>query len=193
MLIGQAAGALAAISVKQQKQLRDVPVRELQDSLLRADAMIMPYIDVTPDSLHFQSIQRIGATGILKGKGIPYKWANQTWFYPNNYVDINQLKRDSDGMLNSIELQHEYLTIADAISLIKKTLSTTNVRSWSDGDLQNQEIFNRKFHDIWNREGLTNFDVNRKITRLEFAVILDKTIDPFGSFEVDHNGMLKKD
>ncbi len=193
MLIGQAAGVLAAISVKQQKYLRDVSVREVQNSLLKADAMIMPYIDATPDSLHFYSIQRIGATGILQGKGIPNKWANQTWFYPNNFVDINQLKIDSDGMLDIIELQHEYLTIADAISLIKKTLSTTKVRSWSDGELQHQEIFNRKFNDIWEREGLKNFDADRNITRLEFAVMLDKTIDPFLNYEVDHNGVLKKE
>lgn len=193
MLIGQAAGALAAISVKQDKRIRDVQVRVVQDSLLNSNAMIMPYIDATPDSLHFQSIQRIGATGILRGKGIPYKWANQTWFYPYNNVNTKELLNDSDGMLYSIDFQHEYLSIADAISLIKKTLSTTKVRSWSDGDLQNQDIFNRKFHDIWNREGLTNFDANRKITRLEFAVMLDKIIDPFHHYEIDHNGALKKD
>ena len=193
MLIGQAAGALAAISVKQDKRIRDVPVRVVQDNLLKADAMIMPYIDATPDSLHFQSIQRIAATGILRGKGIPYKWANQTWFYPSNYVNAKELMSDSDGMLDSIDFQHEHLTIADAISLIKKTLSSKKVRPWLDEELHNEELFNKKFHDIWDREGLTNFDESRNITRLEFAVMLDKTIDPFHHHEVDHGGILKKE
>jgi len=191
MLIGQAAGALAAISVKQQKQLRDVPVRELQDSLLRADAMIMPYIDVTPDSLHFQSIQRIGATGILRGKGIPYKWANQTWFYPHDHVSTYELKKDSKEMLSSIEFEHEYLTIADAISLIKKTLLEKKVNSSLAEELQNHELFSKKIFKICIEEGLSNFDESRNITRMEFAVMLDKTIDPFHNYEVDHNGVIR--
>ena len=191
MLIGQAAGVLAAMSVQQQKKLRDVSVREVQNCLLKADAMIMPYIDATPDSLHFYSIQRIGATGILRGKGIPNKWANQTWFYPNDYVNINELKKDSKEMLASIDFQRQYLSIADARELIYKTLLNKKRKSMGDEELKSFELFNKTFNQIWDREGLKKFDVNRNITRLEFAVMLDKTVDPFGSFEVDHNGLIK--
>ena len=191
MLIGQAAGVLAAMSVQQQKKLRDVSVREVQNCLLKADAMIMPYIDATPDSLHFYSIQRIGATGILRGKGIPNKWANQTWFYPNDYVNINELKKDSKQMLASIDFQRQYLSIADARELISKTLLVKKRKVLGDEELKSFELFNKTFNQIWDREGLKKFDVNRNITRLEFAVMLDKTVDPFGSFEVDHNGLIK--
>ena len=191
MLIGQAAGVLAAMSVQQQKKLRDVSVREVQNCLLKADAMIMPYIDATPDSLHFYSIQRIGATGILRGKGIPNKWANQTWFYPNDYVNINELKKDSKQMLASIDFQRQYLSIADARELIYKTLLVKKRKVLGDEELKSFELFNKTFNQIWDREGLKKFDVNRNITRLEFAVMLDKTVDPFGSFEVDHNGLIK--
>jgi len=193
MLIGQAAGVLAAISVEQQKKLSDVSVREVQKKLLESQAMIMPYIDATPDSMHFKAIQRIGATGILRGKGIPYKWANQTWFYPNNHVNINELKKDSEGMLAHIEFQHKHLTISDTRQLFHKTLLAKKMILWSTEELQNNKKFNKKFHKIWDREGLTFFDENRSITRLEFAVMLDKIIDPFGSYEVDHNGSLMKD
>jgi hypothetical protein len=154
--------------------------------------MIVPYIDATPDSLHFQSIQRIGATGILRGEGIPYKWANQTWFYPNDYVNANELKKNSMEMLSSIEFQHEYLSIADARELIYKTILNKKRKSMGDEDLKSFELFNKIYNQVWNREGLKNFDVNRNITRLEFAVMLDKTVDPFGSFEVDHNGLIKR-
>jgi hypothetical protein len=168
-------------------------VRDVQEKLLEFEAMIMPYIDVTPDSLHFRSIQRIGATGILRGKGIPYKWANQTWFYPNNFVSIRELKKNSNEMLASIEFEHEYLTIADAFSLIKKTLLEKMVNSSLAEVLQNHELFNRKMLKIWIEEGLSNFDESRNITRMEFAVMLDKTIDPFRIYEVDYNGNLKID
>jgi hypothetical protein len=55
----------------------------VQEKLLEAGGYLMPYIDVKRDDPAFASIQRIGATGILKGTGVPFKWANQTWFYPN--------------------------------------------------------------------------------------------------------------
>jgi hypothetical protein len=61
----------------------------------------------------------------------------------------------------------------------------------TDKELNHQQLFNKKFYNIWNREELKNFDEQRNITRLEFAVMLDKTVDPFGSFEVDDNGLIK--
>jgi len=43
--------------------------------------------DVSPeDSVYFQPIQRVGLQGLLKGTGVPYKWANQTWFYPDSLL-----------------------------------------------------------------------------------------------------------
>jgi len=193
MLIGQAAGVLAATSVQQQKRLRDVSVRDMQQKLLESEAMIMPYIDATPDSMHFKAIQRIGATGILRGKGIPYKWANQTWFYPKNFVNVTELKRNAEGMLANIEFQHEYLSVSDARELIYKTLMAKKINAWSNPALQNLELFNKKFYEIWSGEGLTNFDEHRNINRMEFAVMLDKIIDPFGRYKVDHNGMIIKE
>ena len=40
----------------------------------------------------------------------------------------------------------------------------------------------------WNELGLSNFDVNRIVTRLEAAVVIDAAFDPFGMFGVDYNG-----
>ncbi|QJB33910.1 FAD-dependent oxidoreductase [Chitinophaga oryzae] len=84
--LGQAAGALAAISLQQKIQPRQVAVRQVQQALLKAGVYLMPYIDVPKEHPHFDAIQRIGATGILRGIGIPYTWANQTWFYPQRPI-----------------------------------------------------------------------------------------------------------
>lgn len=89
--IGQAAGALAAVSIKQGVQPREVNVREVQQALLDADAYLMPFIDVKHADKYFQAYQRIGSTGILKGTGIAYKWANQTWFYPDRAISQHEL------------------------------------------------------------------------------------------------------
>lgn len=80
MQIGQAAGALAALSVIQERPVREVSVRDVQDVLLDAGAYIMPYRDLKPSDGNFGVIQRIGATGIVKGEGRNEGWSNQTWF-----------------------------------------------------------------------------------------------------------------
>lgn len=89
--IGQASGALASLALQKQVQPREVAIREVQQALLDAKAYIMPFIDVQSTDPHFAAIQRIGATGILKGAGVPFKWANQTWFYPDRKLSGYEL------------------------------------------------------------------------------------------------------
>jgi hypothetical protein len=36
--------------------------------------------------------KKMGAAGILRGSGVPYKWANQTWFYPERMVSEYEWK-----------------------------------------------------------------------------------------------------
>ena len=69
MQIGQAAGALAALAVKEGKNIREVSVREVQNAILDGKGYLLPYLDVELDHPMFKSLQRIGSTGILKGIG----------------------------------------------------------------------------------------------------------------------------
>ncbi|MEZ4828904.1 MAG: FAD-dependent oxidoreductase [Bacteroidia bacterium] len=96
MLIGQAAGAAAAISVKHSLEPRDISVAELQQTLLDARCWLLPFIDVSPEDQDFQSIQRVGVAGLLKGRGVPYKWANQTWFDPDSAVSAAEVRKILD-------------------------------------------------------------------------------------------------
>lgn len=89
--IGQASGALAALSVKQSVLPSQVAIRDVQVALLDHGAYIMPFIDVSTNDPHFKTLQKIGATGVLQGTGIPYKWANQTWFYPEREISAYDL------------------------------------------------------------------------------------------------------
>lgn len=91
MQLGQAAGVMAALCVQQQVQPAKLKVRDVQTALLKANAYIMPFIDVPTTDPQFTIIQKIGATGILKGTGVPYMWANQTWFYPNQPMPAYEL------------------------------------------------------------------------------------------------------
>ena len=51
----------------------------------------MPYADVPKDSICFKPCQRIGATGILKGKGVSIDWHNKTLFRPDAVVAWNDI------------------------------------------------------------------------------------------------------
>ncbi len=120
LLTGQAAGALAALSIKQSLIPKKVSVRLVQQQLLNARAFIMPYIDVKPDDAFFESIQKIGATGIIKGKGLPYKWANQTWFYPeqpmSQYELVDGLKPYYPSLKTYLEASGELLTLSSLLN-----------------------------------------------------------------------------
>lgn len=122
--IGQAAGALAAVALRQNVQPREADIRTVQQALLDAKAYIMPFIDVPAEHPHFAAMQRIGATGILKGAGIPYKWANQTWFYPQRPVSCYEI---ADGLRPYYEPLRTYwnasgepLTVAFLLELFEK-------------------------------------------------------------------------
>lgn len=91
LLLGQAAGAAAALSVKNNVEPRNLDIRALQQVLLDAGCWLMPFADLTPFDSDFQAVQRVGLTGIMHGTGEPVAWANRTWFYPDKMVDRNKL------------------------------------------------------------------------------------------------------
>lgn len=191
LLTGQAAGVLAALSILQKKQPRQVKVRDVQNNLLNARVYIMPYIDVPFNHLHFVAIQKIGATGILRGKGIPYKWANQTWFYPDSNVVTADLLLHLKPYADLKGFTNEFFTVEDAIKLVfsmanfypKKIASS--IFFFSDINKLKVQIGKQ-----WTGWKLNNFNTTRNITRAELAALLDNAINPFRLVEPDVKGSI---
>jgi hypothetical protein len=175
MLTGQAAGTLAALAVKNKQQASQVPVRLVQHTLLQSGAYIMPYFDVKPTHPHFTAIQKAGATGILRGTGQPYQWANRTWFYPDSTVNGPAFISNFIPYAVTAETVSSALTIAEAINMIQKAARQKNKMI----EVNEQQ---------WASWGLSQFDVKRHITRAELAVLLDKTIQPFEQLHINHYG-----
>ena len=172
MQLGQAAGALAALAVIEDRSVREIGVRQLQEALLDAGCYIMPYLDLPKNDRHFKAVQRVGATGILRGEGRNVGWANQTWFrceepllaediFVSDYVDFN------------IGLKPGPVSVAALISTVRD--AGGRIPAGSEGKW-------------WDRLGLKDYAPERTATRLEAAVVLDAAADPFGLFEVDYNG-----
>lgn len=188
--IGQAAGALAATAIKKQQSPKEVNIRALQDTLLSANAYLMPYYDVLPDHPFFSSIQRVGATGFLKGVGEAYKWANRTWFYPDTTVHFTDIQ-DGFKDVYGVELDHElilkpYLSVEEslfAIWMMAQTIKT------NDPSIKQLGVFKQKVKEQWEENyKLQNFDLERPMRRFELAVLIDYLFDPFHKKAVDWSG-----
>ncbi|MDY7394302.1 FAD-dependent oxidoreductase [Aureibaculum sp. 2210JD6-5] len=177
--IGQAAGVLAAISVKENKNPNEISVRQVQNSLLKNGAYIMPFIDTKPSDKAFASMQRIGAMGILKGVGVPYKWANETWFYPERTVSevewINGLKPCYN--VDKIPASGKGITlkfIQDVIKRINPDYSINSIKTnWKK----------------WNIE--QELDGNISLNRRTISILTDKILNPF-EIEIDLQGYILK-
>ncbi len=179
--LGQAAGALAAICIQHNIQPKDVKVREVQDSLLHAGMYLMPYMDVKPEDKSFAAIQRIGATGIMRGTGIAYTWANQTWFYPkraiSEYEYVEGLKTYYPAVKRldptGEDLTPEYMVQALKMAGVKDISDKSFVEAWSK--LEPNGIFQAR----------------KALNREQAAIMTDYFLHPFDQ-QVDFNGHLLK-
>ena len=191
LLTGQAAGVLAALSVNQNKQAREIGVRTVQEVLLKEKAYIMPYFDVRADQKHFAAVQRIGATGILKGTGEPYKWANRTWFYPDSTIASATFANDYKEFVE-MNFTSSTVSIADAVATLTVTAKRFPVlQKNSKWNFLNSSQLQKQIAAQWQNWGFVNFNLQRSITRLELAVLLDAVINPFQLKAIDHEGHYK--
>lgn len=203
LLIGQAAGTLAATAAKENIPAEKVSIRRVQNELLQTNAYIMPYFDLPLLHPHFEAVQKIGATGVLKGQGVPTGWANRTYFHPDSLVNRNQLVKDIAPYNTLKESQHKTLLLSEAIDLIiqmaaeNKIIDTKNSKNsiqttasnykWS---LQNKPLLTKQIKAAWVDWKFGYFAEQMPLTRLEFAVILNATIDPFNLKQVNHQGII---
>jgi hypothetical protein len=165
LLTGQAAGTLAAIAVKDKKEVREVAIRKVQQSLLDQKAFIMPLFDVKPTEPDFETIQKITATGILKTKGESYKWANRTWFSPNATISVQEF---TEG-LNQFDSKNKIVLKQDLVTekLAAKLLAQAG------GKLSKKSKFSDKV-----------------LTKRELAKLIEQSLNPF-AMDIDFSGNLK--
>jgi hypothetical protein len=182
--IGQAAGALAAKALKQKKTIAQTSVRSVQQALLDAGGYLMPYLDLPKTDVHFKAVQRIGATGILKGEGKNVGWSNETWFNVDKLVNAAELKKDLMEFEPNFSWKSENkeLVVNEAIELVYSLATFYRIK----------KVNQAKIIANWQKLQLSNYDAERKITRKELAILLDTYIKPFTLKEVDMKGKFEK-
>jgi len=175
--IGHAAGVLASVTLEQKKPLSEVSVRRVQQVLLEQNAYIMPFLDMNPADPHFQSMQKAGAAGIFRGEGVPYLWANQTWFYPDRlateYEVVDGLRPMYSQLKDFWGASGDYLTGARMmvfLKMIQPELTLENLSlAWKNAALEGE------------------FSTDKKLSRREVSVLLDEMLDFFVK-DVDWRG-----
>lgn len=186
ILTGQAAGTLAALSALNKLDPKAVPVRSVQKELLNNGAYLMPYYDVKPSDPHFVAIQQAGASGVLKGTGIPYQWANQTWFYPDSTVIKNVFADDFRHFYEMPWKQSDPLLWKDATELVWKAgqkWKTPAVVKFASAAGFSEWV--QQQSGSWK---LNTPQPNAPISRRELAVLLYHTFNPFMASAVNHEG-----
>jgi hypothetical protein len=189
LLTGQAAGALAALAARHGREPRAVPVRDVQRALLAAGAFLLPYLDVPPSHPQFARIQRVGATGILKGRGLPHQWANQTWFYPDFPMDAATLAGGLAGF-DRVDLppaDGRPLTVSGALSMVIDYRAAL-LKKDRDRFAALEGKPPRSGLPLWTALGLGAYEPERLVTRAEVAALVDEVLDPFALKPVDHRG-----
>ena len=177
MGIGQAAGVLAALSVQEKNFPRQVSIRKVQDNLLKSKAYLLPFLDVKPEHPNFEAIQRIGATGILKGEGKNHKWSNQTWFYPDSVMTNGEVINALKAIYPNLRMQANEQVMLEKIMADDAFEILTKIQPIPEDYLQSI------MKNYPNR--------NQLITRAILADLIDKIIDPFHKKEVDFKGNFK--
>ena len=160
--IGQIAGLIASESIKQKKKPSELNIRNIQSLILENGGYIQPYLDVEKTHPHFKAYQRIGSTGILRGKGINVGWSNQSWFYPENEVDLELFLNDLSPFID--------LSTYPLNGLMLKDLKT-----WIESIVNEKIDFKSDYLSL----NLTDFNLDRKVNRGELAVIIDFYLNPF--------------
>lgn len=170
MQFGQAAGAVAALSVRKGVKPAGIPVREIQGVLVEAGVYIMPYKDVQPSQPYFAACMRIGATGILRGEGHPVAWANETWLRVSDPLLRSELFLDDYYPGAEIGDDPSPVTVGEALDILAALRGGSVPAS------------------VLDEAGINGGDMARIVTRMEFAVLLDHVLDPFHAFPVDVYG-----
>ncbi|MEH6304926.1 FAD-dependent oxidoreductase [Olivibacter sp. CPCC 100613] len=171
MLRAQACGAAAAYCAFFNTTSDAINVRTLQGELLAFKSFMIPFQDIGLSDIHYSQIQRVGATGVLQG------------IYKNNG---KMFLFAADSLVSSKEIEPvmKQLYTRSQIWFKDKNIATFTLNDLLDlikyvatrGEELNTEV-EKGWSKRFKFKG--TYDLTRKLTRREFAVLVDSYLQPF--------------
>ena len=177
---GQAIGAAAAYCAFFKTTTDKIDIRTLQGELLAYHGQLVPFQDVAIDDPHFSAIQRVGATGLLKGinNGDSFNF-NPEHTVSSKEIEPILLALHTRGQIwfNNKDIQE--ITLNDLSSLIKYI-----ALKGDDLDADVKKGWKARF----NFSG--EYTPEEPITRRQLAVLVDYYLKPF-NVKIDDTGKFK--
>ena len=133
------------------------------------------------DDPRFGAMQRIGVTGILKGRGANVGWENQTWFDADRTIAESKLREGLREVYPSVRSSVRETPVDGALL----TAMLAEALGKPAGDVAART--ERAAAGL-----LSGYDPARPLTRLECALLIDAVADPFHAAEVDIYGNYKR-
>jgi hypothetical protein len=183
MTLGQGVGTVAAYCAFFKTTTKHLTVRIIQGELLDYKGYLLPFTDISQKDPHFRAVQQICATGLLKGVQKVNGNQAEVHFEPNGMVNTDEVK----PILNELytraflwfnrEKPGEKITLGNLLSMI------------SDYTLTDPKTLENIIGKAWKTQLKLpgDLDVKRPATRLEFAVLANKYLNPFAK-TVDLSG-----
>ncbi|MET4083772.1 hypothetical protein ABIB40_003744 [Pedobacter sp. UYP30] len=177
--IGQAAGATAAYAAFYGKKTSESNLKAIQGELLQYKLPLMPFADVKVTDTNWLAIQKIGLTGILKAEISNH----QAFFRPAKEVTYAEIKQPIKEYYYKAQIWFDdhkdkpvnLKNLVDLISYVGNKAEDATLKTIKTN---------------WNKSyGLTStFDLERVLTRREFAEVVTQFLKPFDDVNIGKNG-----
>ncbi len=177
--IGQAAGATAAYAAFYDKKTSESNLKAIQGELLSYKLQLMPFSDVQLTDTNWLAIQKVGITGILKadisnGKAL---------FNPDKKVSYEEIKQPIKEYFTKAQIwfddyQNVPINLKNMIDMIGYVGN------------KGKDATLKIIKTNWNKAyGLkSDFDLDRVLTRREFAEVISQFLQPFDEVNIGPNG-----
>jgi hypothetical protein len=178
MLIGQAAGAVAAYAGFFGTKTSMANLKVIQGELINYKLNLMPFSDIKQSDANWKAIQFVGVTGVLKA----IIHDNKAEFLPDKLVAAEEVKQPIKDFYYKAQIWFDDHK-GEALSL-KALIDLVCYVGQKSPESTPKEI-EKKWKTAYKFS--TNFELNRPVNRREFAVILQDYMPPF-NVNVDKNG-----
>jgi hypothetical protein len=183
MLVGQAAGASAAFCAYFKTTSSNLNVRVTQGELLSYDARLIPYSDIEFNDRHAIAFQHTGLSGILSAKSVSDSGKQVFLFDTLGTISSEEIRLPMKEFYSRSQIwfadhKGDRLSIEDVINMLMFTATRgEEMRREIDSGWKSSLKFN------------TPYEPKRLINRREFAVLIDRFLQPFNR-RVDLSGKL---
>ncbi|TAF44394.1 MAG: hypothetical protein EAZ51_06040 [Sphingobacteriales bacterium] len=174
--MGQGAGVLAAYAPFFTVAPKDANVRVLQSEVLNYKGQFLPIKDVVEQDSAYKPIQQTITSGLLKMN------FEEGLFYPDSVVNMAEIKPIMSQLYTRSKLWFiENSTATLNLENLMALISFISAREVSDILTEINSKWNKKYGFA------TNFDVNKPLTRKQFAIVVNDYLQPY-KVRVNFNG-----